>query len=45
MLVTRQVSAMMHPVAMQFHTSWIGLLLCLPMLLVMNDGPVPDLTA
>ena len=43
MLVTRQVSAMMHPVAMQAHTSWIGLLLCLPIVLIMNDGPVPDL--
>ncbi len=43
MLVTRQVSAMMHPVAMQAHTSWIGLALCLPIVLLMNDGPVPDL--
>ena len=43
MLVTRQVSAMMHPVAMQTHTSWIGLVLCLPVVLIMNDGPLPDL--
>lgn len=43
MLVTRRVSTMMHPVAMQVHTSWTGLLICLPVLLAMNDGPVADL--
>ncbi len=43
MLVTRQVSQIMHPVAMQTHTSWTGVLICLPILLLMNDGPVPDL--
>lgn len=43
MLVTRQVSQIMHPVTMQSHTSWIGLLICLPVLLLMNDGPVPAL--
>ena len=43
MLVTRRVSTIMHPVAMQLHTSWTGLLICLPVLLVMNDGPVRDL--
>jgi drug/metabolite transporter (DMT)-like permease len=43
MLVTRRVSTMMHPVAMQVHTSWTGLLICLPILLAMNDGPVRDL--
>ena len=43
MLVTRQVSQIMHPVTMQAHTSWTGLLICLPILVVMNDGPVPDL--
>ena len=32
MLVTRAISAWMHPVAMQFHTSWTGLLMCLPIL-------------
>ena len=32
MLSTRQVSGFMHPVAMQFHTSWTGLALCLPIL-------------
>lgn len=43
MLVTRQVSAIMHPVAMQVHTSWTGLLICLPILLAMDGGPIPDL--
>lgn len=37
MLVTRAISAYMHPVAMQFHTSWIGLALCLPVM-VLADG-------
>jgi drug/metabolite transporter (DMT)-like permease len=43
MLVTRQVSAIMHPVAMQAHTSWTGVVICLPVLLLMNHGPVPQL--
>lgn len=34
MLVTRAIAAWMHPVTMQFHTSWTGLLLCLPVLLM-----------
>ncbi|MDR7124815.1 DMT family transporter [Pseudotabrizicola sp. 4114] len=34
MLSTRQVSGFMHPVAMQFHTSWTGLLMCLPVMLL-----------
>jgi drug/metabolite transporter (DMT)-like permease len=37
MLSTRQVSGFMHPVAMQFHTSWTGLLMCLPVL-VLAEG-------
>jgi drug/metabolite transporter (DMT)-like permease len=37
MLVTRAISAWMHPVTMQFHTSWTGLLLCLPVM-VFADG-------
>jgi drug/metabolite transporter (DMT)-like permease len=37
MLVTRAISAYMHPVAMQFHTSWTGLLFCLP-IMVLADG-------
>lgn len=32
MLVTRAISAYMHPVTMQFHTSWTGLLICLPVM-------------
>lgn len=43
MLVTRQVSSIMHPVTMQAHTSWTGLVICLPIVLLMNDGPIPDL--
>lgn len=43
MLVTRAISAYMHPVAMQFHTSWTGLALCLPVLLLFDGGPVPEL--
>jgi len=43
MLVTRAISAYMHPVAMQFHTSWTGLALCLPVLLLFDGGPVPAL--
>ena len=42
MLVTRAISVWMHPVTMQFHTSWTGLLLCLPvMLLADGSGIVP----
>lgn len=37
MLVTRAMSAWMHPVTMQFHTSWTGLLLCLPVM-ILADG-------
>jgi drug/metabolite transporter (DMT)-like permease len=36
MLVTRAISAWMHPVAMQFHTSWSGLLICLPVMVLAN---------
>jgi drug/metabolite transporter (DMT)-like permease len=42
MLVTRSISAFMHPVAMQFHTSWTGLLICLPvMALAQGSGIGP----
>lgn len=34
MLSTRQVAGFMHPVAMQFHTSWTGILMCLPVMLL-----------
>ena len=37
MLVTRAMSAWMHPVTMQFHTSWTGVLLCLPVM-ILADG-------
>lgn len=36
MLSTRQVAGFMHPVAMQFHTSWTGLLMCLPVMVLAN---------
>ena len=37
LLVTRAMSAWMHPVTMQFHTSWTGVLLCLPVM-ILADG-------
>jgi drug/metabolite transporter (DMT)-like permease len=43
MLVTRAISAYMHPVAMQFHTSWTGLLMCLPVLLLANGSGIASL--
>jgi drug/metabolite transporter (DMT)-like permease len=43
MLVTRLMSRSMHPVTMQLHTSLAGTALCLPILWVFNDGPVPSL--
>lgn len=43
MLVTRGMSAFMHPVAMQFHTSWAGIALCLPVLFLFDNGPVAAL--
>lgn len=43
MLVTRAISAWMHPVAMQFHTSWTGLLVCLPVMVLFDGGSVPAL--
>ncbi|MGA0540065.1 DMT family transporter [Neotabrizicola sp. VNH66] len=44
MLVTRSLSAVMPPVAMQFHTSWVGLAICLPVMLAFAGGPVEELT-
>jgi drug/metabolite transporter (DMT)-like permease len=38
MLVTRAISTWMHPVTMQFHTSWTGLLLCLPVMIIANGS-------
>lgn len=43
MLSTRQVSAFMHPVAMQLHTSWTGLLMCLPVMMIFNGTGVAQL--
>ena len=43
MLVTRAISAWMHPVTMQFHTSWTGLVLCLPVMVLANGSGIPSL--
>jgi drug/metabolite transporter (DMT)-like permease len=43
MLVTRSISAFMHPVAMQFHTSWTGLLMCLPVMLAFDGSGIGPL--
>jgi drug/metabolite transporter (DMT)-like permease len=43
MLVTRAISSWMHPVTMQFHTSWTGLLLCLPVMLFADGSGIPSL--
>ncbi|MDQ2065755.1 DMT family transporter [Xinfangfangia sp. CPCC 101601] len=43
MLVTRELSKVMHPVAMQAHTSWIGVLISVPVLWFMQEGPIPAL--
>ncbi len=43
MLVTRAISAWMHPVTMQFHTSWTGLLMCLPVMVLANGSGIPSL--
>ena len=43
MLSTRSVSGFMHPVAMQFHTSWVGLAMCLPVMALFNGSGVVSL--
>ena len=43
MLVTRAISAWMHPVAMQVHTSWTGVVLCLPVLLLADGSGIVTL--
>lgn len=43
MLVTRSISSWMHPVTMQFHTSWTGLLLCLPVMILADGSGIPSL--
>ncbi|MFZ1467882.1 MAG: DMT family transporter [Paracoccaceae bacterium] len=40
MLVTRAVSDWMHPVTMQFHTSWIGAVICLPILMLLSGSNI-----
>lgn len=42
MLSTRMVSGYMHPVAMQFHTSWTGLVLCLPIMFLAEGTGWPE---
>jgi len=41
MLVTRGLSARMHPVPMQVHTSWLAVLICLPVISLV-DAPAFD---
>ena len=43
MLVTRSISGWMHPVTMQFHTSWTGLLICLPVMALSEGSGIPSL--
>lgn len=43
MLVTQGISSWMHPVTMQFHTSWTGLLLCLPVMFLADGSGIPAL--
>lgn len=43
MLVTRAMSVWMHPVTMQVHTSWTGLLLCLPVIVLADGSGIPSL--
>ncbi|MFN4203639.1 MAG: DMT family transporter [Tabrizicola sp.] len=43
MLVTRAISAWMHPVTIQFHTSWTGLLLCLPVMILAEGSGIAAL--
>lgn len=43
MLVTRAISAWMHPVTMQFHTSWTGLVLSLPVMVIADGSGIPAL--
>lgn len=43
MLVTRAIAANAHPVAMQFHTSWTGLALCLPVMWAFDGSGIGPL--
>lgn len=42
MLSTRQVPGFMHPVAMQFHTSWTGVVMCLPVMVLAEGTALAD---
>ena len=43
MIVTRRLSRHMHPVPMQFHTSWVSSLICLPVLVLGQAYALPTL--
>jgi drug/metabolite transporter (DMT)-like permease len=43
MLVTRAISAWMHPVTMQFHTSWTGVVMCLPVMALAEGSGIASL--
>lgn len=43
MIVTRRLSRHMHPVPMQFHTSWVSALICLPVLMLGTAQNWPSL--
>ncbi|MGL5011414.1 MAG: DMT family transporter [Paracoccaceae bacterium] len=43
MLTTRAMSAHMHPVTMQMHTSLAGAAICLPLLWALQGSGIPDL--
>jgi len=43
MLVTRSVSDWMHPVVMQVHTGWIGMAICVPVLVLTHGAGITAL--
>jgi drug/metabolite transporter (DMT)-like permease len=45
MLTTRAISAHIHPVTMQMHTSLAGAAICIPLLWAFNGSGIPDLDA
>lgn len=45
MLVTRRLAREMHPVAMQLHTAWIGMAICVPVLVVFDGAGIESLQA
>lgn len=44
MLATRAIAEETNAIAMQFHTSWIIVVVLLPVLVALQDGPIPDLS-